>query len=137
MLIYKSEDPERRKMGIKDEKKEYIKRIAISMLGGYLVTLAGITVLAVLLFIFQITEDMVNIGIIVIYVLSCLSSGFLAGKGFKTRKFLWGMLLGVIYYIFLMLISAGSGQSLTGQMREMSTVFLLCIGAGTLGGMIS
>ena len=124
-------------MGGKGTRAEYVKRITISLMAGYLVTLVGIIILAMMLLLFQLTEDTVNIGIIVIYVLSSFGTGFFAGKGFKIRKFAWGMFTGILYYLILMIISVSADRSLVSQSRELITVFLLCLGGGTLGGMLS
>ena len=71
-------------MESRNDKSGYVKKLGISLLAGYLVTLVGIFLLALCLFLFQITEEIVDIGIIVIYVASSLGAGFLAGKQLKT-----------------------------------------------------
>lgn len=124
-------------MEMKNSKITYLAKITISLVVGYLVTILGILVLALLLLGFQLTEDTVNIGIIIIYVISTFAGGLAAGKQLKVRKFFWGMITGVIYYLVLILVSLGTGQSLTNQGQELITVFLMCFGGGTLGGMIS
>jgi len=124
-------------MESRNDKSGYAKKLGISLLAGYLVTLVGIFLLALCLFLFQITEEIVDIGIIVIYVASSLGTGFLAGKQLKTRKFLWGMLVGSVYYLILLIISIAGKQTLNVQSQELITTFLLCAGGGTLGGMIS
>ena len=57
-------------MESRNDKSGYVKKLGISLLAGYLVTLVGIFLLALCLFLFQITEEIVDIGIIVIYVAS-------------------------------------------------------------------
>lgn len=43
-------------------------------------------------------EDAVaQVGVIVIYVLSCGIGGFVLGKWKKRQKFLWGLLVGILY----------------------------------------
>lgn len=124
-------------MESKRNRTMYVKTLGISLLAGYVITLAGIFLLALCLFLFQVTEEVVNIGIIIIYVVSSLGAGFLAGKQIKTRKFLWGMLVGVLYYLILVVISMAGNQTLTVQNQELLTTFLMCVGSGTLGGMVS
>lgn len=119
-----------------DKKADLVKKMTISLFAGYLITIAGIVVLALLLLFFQATEDFVNIGIIVIYVLSSFVAGFTAGKQLKTRKFLWGMLSGVIYFLLLILVSLLSRHNPGGQGQELISSFFLCLGGGTLGGML-
>lgn len=121
----------------KNNTLDYVRKIAISLLAGYFITLVGIFVLALMLLFFQITEEAVNIGVIVIYVLSSFGAGVLAGKQLKTRKFIWGMIAGSIYYLILILMSVIANHSLAAQGQELITTFILCFGSGTLGGMVS
>ena len=68
-----------------------------SLLASYVLTALLLFLLAFLLYKFDLGESKVNLGITVIYILSCFLGGFLVGKGAGTRKFLWGMVLGAIY----------------------------------------
>ena len=124
-------------MEIRKSRFNEIKGIIISLLAGYFVTLTGVIVLALLLFFFQISEDAVNIGVIVVYILSSFVSGFLMGKQLKVRKFIWGMLVGILYYFILILISFGAKNSFNALEQELITAFVICMGSGTLGGMVS
>lgn len=118
-------------------KMDYAKDILVSLFGGYVITILGIVTVALLLLLFQISENMVDIGIIIIYVLSCLSAGFIIGKRTKARKFLWGMASGTVYFLILFLISVLMRHSMENIGSDLATVLLICIGSGTLGGMIS
>ena len=118
-------------------KLDYAKDILVSLFGGYVITFLGIVIVALLLLLFQISENMVEIGIIVIYVLACLCAGFIIGKRTKTKKFLWGMLSGGIYFIMLLMISLIAQNSMENIGNDLVTVLLICVGSGTLGGMIS
>ncbi len=118
-------------------KLDYVKDVLVSLFGGYVITFLGIVILALLLLIFQISENVVDIGIIAIYVLSCFLSGFIIGKRTKARKFLWGMVSGGIYLCVLFLLSLIARQSVQNLGNDLITVLLICIGSGTLGGMVS
>ncbi len=115
----------------------YGKDILISLLGSYVITFFGILVLALFLFFFQISEDVVDIGIIVIYVLACLFAGFVIGRRRKEKKYLWGMAAGGCYYILLILLSLILQSSLNTTDNNIVTMMFLCVGSGTLGGMVS
>lgn len=123
-------------MDIKSGKTEYLKKLTISLFIGYLITLTGIVILAILMLFMDITEDFVNIGIIVIYVLSSMGAGFVAGKQFKIKKYLWGMFMGLIYFLILLLVSFLSKNVSQVQGQEVLTSLFLCIGGGTMGGML-
>ena len=113
---------------------DYAKDIAVSIFGGYVITFLGILILALSLFIFQISENTVNISITVLYAASCFVAGFVAGKRIGIRKFLWGMVCGFVYYILLFGLSFFLHKEIGNNPL---TVFLICTGSSTLGGMIS
>ena len=108
-----------------------------ALLCAYVVTGILLLVLTLLLYKAGLREENVNAGIILIYVISTFSGGFVIGKLTGTRKFLWGLLLGVIYFVLLLLISLGIYHSLQADVMNLVTMFLLCAGGGMLGGMIS
>lgn len=108
-----------------------------ALLCAYVVTGILLLVLTLLLYKAGLSEENVNAGIILIYVISTFSGGFVIGKLTETRKFLWGLLLGVIYFVLLLLISLGIYHSFQADLMNLATTFLLCAGGGMLGGMIS
>ena len=116
---------------------DYAKDVLISLLGGYAITFLGILILAFLLLILQITENTVDIGILVIYVVANLTAGFIIGKRIKRRKFLWGMVSGTGYFLILFFLSKMLGQEVGKLGKDLITTLLICVGSGTLGGMIS
>ena len=107
------------------------------ILGGYLITILGLFVLALLLLQFQLSKETVEIGILILYVLSVFTAGFVIGKQRKNRKFLWGMAVGFAYYLILFLLSIVMQKNVTTEAGELLTTFLICIGGGMLGGMLS
>ena len=116
---------------------DYVKDVVVSIFGSYLVTFLGILVLALLLLVFQITENSVDIGILIIYILAGLTAGVIVGKRTGNRKFLWGMISGTGYFLILLLLSVVLGQDVSHLGNDLITTLLICIGSGTLGGMLS
>ena len=108
-----------------------------ALLCAYIVTGILLLVLSLLLYKAGLSEENVNAGIILTYVISTFSGGFVIGKLARVRKFLWGLLLGVVYFVLLLLISLGIYHSLQSDLMNLTTTFLLCAGGGMLGGMIS
>lgn len=104
---------------------------------SYVVTAVMLLLLAALLFKLELSEGIVDGAIVFTYVLSCFLGGFVMGKLQKTRKFLWGLAIGCMYYIVLLavsLIMKQEGAQVTG---DLLTSMALCIGSGMLGGMLS
>lgn len=77
-------------------------------------------------------------GIIIgIYVISTFTGGMIMGKVMENRKFLWGMLAGIVYVCIIMAVSLIANKGLNqGDIGIVSAVSS-CILGGTLGGMVS
>lgn len=112
-------------------------RIMKALLVSYLVTGLLLLFIAELLYRFRLDEGRIQIGIIVTYILSCFTGGFLAGKMMKSRKFLWGVLLGLCYFLVMTLVSLAVNRELQSSSSGFITAFILCMGGGMLGGMLS
>lgn len=71
------------------------------------------------------------------YVFANLIAGWRLGKRVEHRKFLWGMLLGLVYFFVLFLLSFLQNGFTIPDTQKAILVFFLCVGGGTFGGMIS
>ncbi len=112
-------------------------RILKSLLCAYAATGIMLLILTLLLYKAGLSEENVNAGIILTYIISTFAGGFVIGKLMGVRKFLWGLLTGVLYFVLLLLISLGVYHSVQGEPVNLLTTFLLCAGGGMLGGMVS
>ncbi len=112
-------------------------QIMKALLASYIVTGILLFILTLLLYKFEWDEQMVTAGIIAIYVISTFAGGFILGKLKGTRKFLWGLIMGILYFLLLFLISFGVYRSFDGNATNVLTTLLLCAGGGMLGGMIA
>lgn len=113
------------------------KAILRSLLFAYLVTGMLLLLLAFLLFRFDLGEGPVTAGIVVIYVLSSFLGGFAAGKTMKQQKYLWGVLLGLCYFLLLAFVSFLVERQWNMGFQHTITTFSMCLGGGALGGMLS
>lgn len=116
---------------------EKVMWVLKSLLASYIVT--GLLLLALTFFVyrFEMDEQTVIAGIVAIYVVSTFVGGFILGKLTEVRKFLWGIILGSLYFILLFLISYGVYREFNTNGLNALTTALLCIGGGMLGGMLS
>ena len=74
-------------------------RVIKGLIVSYLVSGAGLLLLALLLLKYQLDERKVSAGILAVYILSGLSGGIYMGKTAERKRYLWGMILGSIYGI--------------------------------------
>ena len=73
-----------------------ILRVGKALLAAYVVTAVCLLTVAFLLLKLDLSQSNVSVGIIVTYLVSCFLGGFILGKTMERRKFLWGMVLGII-----------------------------------------
>lgn len=107
------------------------------MLGAYILTAGLLLLLAFMLYRFGLSEKVVSISIIMVYIIVTFLAGLLAGKREGKRKYLWGLLMGVLYFGILVIVSLVVNKGLGDVAGNMMTVFFLCAGSGMLGGMVS
>ena len=147
-------------MGKKGQNEVWIMWILKSLLAAYVVTGILLMILAMALYKFELTEEAVTAGITAVYILwetqrltgedraekivlsadyllSTFAGGLVAGKLAKIRRFLWGIVLGILYFAFLLLITWGIYRTFHGSETEILMTFALCAGGGMAGGMIS
>lgn len=108
-----------------------------SLLASYIVTGILLLILTFLVYKFELDEQIVVGGIVAIYVISTFMGGFIIGKLTEVKKYLWGMAIGIIYVLLLILISYGVYREFNTNGLNVITTVVLCVGGGTLGGMIS
>ena len=104
---------------------------------SYAVTGMLLLALAFLLYKMGLGESQVNLGIMIIYIVSCLVGGYYMGKKAENRRFLWGMGLGASYAVLLCAVTFFTEHQARGDMKETILMFFLCFIGGTLGGMLS
>lgn len=108
-----------------------------SLLTSYIVTGILLLVLTFFMYKFELNEKIVSAAIVGIYVVSTLIGGMIIGKLTKSKRYLWGMVLGIIYFVLLLLITLGVYRTLNGDSVSIVTSLILCAGGGMTGGMIS
>ncbi|MFQ9509706.1 MAG: TIGR04086 family membrane protein [Lachnospiraceae bacterium] len=103
----------------------------------YILTAAMLLILALILFKFKLSQSQVKTGVYAIYIITCFLGGFITGKTMHQRRFLWGMVFGVLYFIVLLAASFAMNKELYQGTAHMLTVLALCVGSGMVGGMAS
>lgn len=111
-----------------------VLRMMKALLVAYVMTGLFLLITAGLMYRFELSEGKVKIAVIGIYVLSCFTGGFLAGMMMKNRKFLWGSLLGFLYFAVMLIVSVAVGRELKEAVMGISTTFFICIISGMIGG---
>lgn len=120
--------------------KTYIKSLCIS----YLISIILLLFVSFLLYKIKFEENITQIFVYGIYIISCLLGGFFIGKSIGQRRFLWGLMFGLVYFIVLLFISFCIPMETTSIQTEthqetghILTVLAICLASGCVGGMIS
>lgn len=108
-----------------------------SLLVSYVITLLILFLLSFLLLKFRLGESVISLGITLSYVISCFTGGYLAGRRADNRRFLWGLIAGTLYFLFLTIISLALNKGLNSDTGHFLTVLIMCSFSGMLGGMLS
>lgn len=124
-------------MGKKEIYTEKVIFITKCMLTAYILTAGLLLLLAFMLYRFGLSEKVVSICIIAIYIAVTFLAGLIAGKRAGKRRFLWGLAMGVTYYAILVIVSVIVNRGAEAVAGNMVTVFFLCAGSGMMGGMLS
>ncbi|MBR3834174.1 MAG: TIGR04086 family membrane protein [Lachnospiraceae bacterium] len=114
-----------------------VGHIIKAVLVSFFATTILIALFAFIMFKFNVSENVIALGVTVIYVLSCGLGGFYIGKVIGERKFMWGLLVGAIYLVVLFMVSAIVGGDKSLLSENVLSLVLLCLGGGTLGGMLA
>lgn len=107
------------------------------LLVTYLVTGLLLTLLSFIMLKANVQNGVILGGIIVTYILSTLLGGFLLGKGAEKKRFLWGLGMGLIYFIVLIFISILTNSIMGMELGKSIMVMAICMISGMIGGMLS
>ena len=106
------------------------KRVAFCVLkalvAAYIVTGLLLLILAFALYKLGLSENVVELGVVFIYLLSSAIGGFFIGKCMEVKRLLWGVLLGLFYAVLLLVLSL---------IVLLNT--LICLGGGAIGAFLS
>ena len=114
-----------------------IKTILKSLFLSWLLTGICLLMLAFLVFRFNMGSGPVMASVIAVYVIACMAGGFFAGKIIRKDKYRWGLLVGVSYFVLLGAVSFAVQGKWDMTAAHTLTTFCMCLGGGTLGGMLA
>lgn len=117
-------------------KKETVLQVVKGVILAYAVSAVVLLVLAFLLFQWDVSEGVVRGGIVFAYVFSCFVSGMVVSRCRSGRKYLWGILMGALYYLILLVTSMICNRTVFTSIPGILPALFLCVSGGMLGGML-
>lgn len=108
-----------------------------TMIAAYFVSGLMLAIIAFLMYKFQIGTKAVYGAVMMTYIVSNLVGGLIMGKIMKEKKFMWGMMTGIVYFLILTIISViVTGGIYEGGVMEAVTALACCSLGGMAGGMM-
>lgn len=104
---------------------------------SYVVTGIMLFILALILYKAKPPEGVIGVGIILTYIISAFVGGVIVGKSATKKRFIWGLLLGVLYFLVIIMVSLILNKDIMSHLNSMLMVFFMCGLGGMLGGMVS
>ncbi len=103
----------------------------------FLISFLLISLAAIILWKTNLSASQMQPGIYAIYAISCLFGGFFAGRKLQEKRVLWGVILGLIYFLFLIILSALLLHTVPVLSAKALITLTLCILGGIIGAVIS
>ncbi|MDF2542678.1 MAG: hypothetical protein K0S47_2396 [Herbinix sp.] len=107
------------------------------LLFAYILTAFVLVLLSFLMLKLDLPSAVFSGGINFAYIISAFIGGFFTGKKVDQKKFLWGLVVGIFYFVIIMLLSLLMNHANPLPMGSLLTVFVITGLSGMLGGMIS
>ena len=118
-------------------KESMLIPVMVILVTMYIITGMLLLLLAFLMYKMDLGEPVVNGAIIAIYIIAGFLGGFLMGKKAGVKKYLWGLLMGALYYGVLLLVGVFLDQGIDAEPVRLLSTMVLCLLSATAGGMIS
>ncbi|GMQ57863.1 hypothetical protein AN1V17_22580 [Vallitalea sediminicola] len=115
------------------------QKIIVNMLKaimiGYIITILCVLLLSFIVYKYDLSNSQINIGRIVIIILATIIMGLLTGRSIGKNKWMYGAIAGVIYFVIFVIASVIINKN-SGISGGAISLFFMCVGSGTLGGML-
>lgn len=117
--------------------KKVVFSIFKSLIIAYIITGVLLLLAAVLMQKIGLKNNQVRLFVMLIYGVSNIVSGFIYGKMRKNKRLLNGIIIGVAYFVMLVLISAIINKGFENELGKNIISFVVCILGGAIGGIMS
>jgi len=107
------------------------------VLFSYIVTAFILLLLAFLMLKLDLSGAIIGGGMVFAYIVSTFIGGFFVGKKLEQKKFLWGFLMGVFYFVLVLVVCLAMNRVSPLPTGNLFTTFIICSLSGMLGGMVS
>lgn len=120
----------------KSMKHNVVLQVVKGVVFAYVISAVALVFIAFMMYKWDVSDSVVRGGILAAYVLSCFISGAVVSRQHNERRYLWGLLMGAVYFTILWVVSLiGNKGAFTG-VSSILPALALCLFGGMLGGMM-
>ncbi|WP_250277938.1 TIGR04086 family membrane protein [[Clostridium] colinum] len=124
-----------KKVNVNEKSNNTIISLTKGAIFSYLITAIVFIVYGILLTYTETTEKNMQLVVMITTVVSVLIGGVIASKGVKSKGLIFGMLVGVIYALIMIMVSFCILPTIKIT-SKMIMIIVLSISAGGIGGII-
>ena len=125
----------------RNENANPVVNLALTLVVMYVISGGLLLLLSMGLYRMDLSEAVVRIGIVAIYIAAGFSGGLFIGKKMQDKKYLWGLISGALYFLLLFLVSlilkSGMSEEFIIEPVKILTTLILCAVSAMAGGMFS
>lgn len=104
---------------------------------SYVITGVLLLLAAFLMYKLRLGEGQMRIFVMVIYGISTIVAGFAYGKVKQEKRLLNGVVIGALYFVFLLFVSLIINKGIYDDIKKAVISFIICVLGGILGGIMS
>ncbi len=116
-------------------KKNVVLQVVKGAVFAYIISAVFLVILAFLMFKWDVSENVIRGGIIFTYVFSCFISGMMVSRQHEGKRYLWGIIMGAVYYVILFVTSMICNRGAFSEIPGILPALFLCVSGGMFGGM--
>lgn len=117
--------------------KRNVLQVLKATIAVAVVTALMLLLLAFLLFKLDLSDGFIMAGIYITYVVACFIGGLIIGKVRGEKKYMWGMIVGLAFFVTLSIVSLIVTGELYGSGMRALGALAACVLGGAVGGMIA
>lgn len=122
---------------MKMKKKIYAGILVYGLLAAFILSVSFLLLLAFILLKFQWNTGKTEAAVLAIYAAACLCGGWIAGRKAGRKKYLFGLSVGILYFLLLLGMSMISTPEMQPDLIHRLLKFLLCAACGMFGGILA
>lgn len=108
-----------------------------TLIVAYVITAGLLLITAFGLFRFNLPDWQITAAIVITYALSCFFGGYMLANAQKSKRMLWGMGFGILYFAVLAAVSFVLGNGTQTDFMAMIKSIVICLLAGGAGAFVT